>query len=103
VLGLAAPFVAVFPPAHQWPDLIYASVLALASLMLMAWAYARAEAYRLAPVEYTGLIWAALFGAIFFGEEVALSTFVGAGLIVVGCLIASRTKAHPSPAMEAMP
>jgi S-adenosylmethionine uptake transporter len=101
VLALAAPFIAVFPPAEQWPNLVFAAFLALVSLMMLAWSYARAEAHRLAVVEYTALVWAALFGLIVFGEEVAVSTLLGAALIVIGCILAARTKTHPAPAAEA--
>ena len=103
VLGLAAPFIADVPSSAHWPDLLLAAVLALISLMLLAWSYARAEAHRLAPVEYTALVWAALFGFAVFGEEVGVATLVGAALIVTGCLLAAGTKRHPMPAVEAMP
>jgi S-adenosylmethionine uptake transporter len=103
VLALAAPFLAVPPPAGEWPELVFAALLALVSLMLLAWAYRRAEAHRLAPVEYTALVWAALFGFVIFNEEVGLSTLVGAGLIVAGCLLAARTHHHPEQHLEAMP
>jgi S-adenosylmethionine uptake transporter len=103
VLALAAPFLAVPPPAGEWPDLVFAAILALVSLMLLAWAYRRAEAHRLAPVEYTALIWAALFGYLIFNEEVGVSTLLGAALIVAGCLLAARTAHHPEPKLEAMP
>jgi S-adenosylmethionine uptake transporter len=92
VLGLAAPFVATFPPGEQWPKLVFAALLALVSLMLLAWSYRRAEAHRLAPVEYTALIWAALFGLVIFGEPVAISTIVGAGLIILACIMVARAK-----------
>ncbi len=101
VLALAAPFFAVLPPPGQWPNLVFAALLALVSLMLVAWSYARAEAHRLAAVEYTALIWAALFGFVIFGEEVAASTLLGAALIVAGCILAARTASHPAPAAEA--
>jgi S-adenosylmethionine uptake transporter len=101
VLALAAPFLAVFPPANQWPNLVFAALLALVSLMLLAWSYARAEAHRLAAVEYTALVWAALFGLVIFGEEIAVSTLIGAALIVGGCILAARTTSHPAPAAEA--
>ncbi|HEX8667751.1 MAG TPA: DMT family transporter [Allosphingosinicella sp.] len=101
VLALAAPFIATVPAAEHWPNLVFAAVLALVSLMLLAWAYARAEAHRLAPVEYTALIWAALFGYLVFREEVSLSTLAGAVLIVTGCILAAGTKSHPAPAAEA--
>ena len=101
LLALAAPFIATFPAGEHWPDLVFAALLAIVSLMLLAWAYRRAEAHRLAPVEYTALIWAALFGFVVFDEEVTASTLVGAALIVAGCVIAARTKAHPAPAAGA--
>lgn len=103
VLAVAAPFVATLPPAGEWPELVFAALLALASLMLLAWAYRRAEAHRLAPVEYTALIWAALFGFLVFGEEVGASTLIGAAMIVAGCFLAARTAHHPEPKLEAMP
>jgi S-adenosylmethionine uptake transporter len=101
VLALAAPFFVALPPADQWPNLVFAALLALVSLMLLAWSYARAEAHRLAAVEYTALVWAALFGLVIFGEEVAISTLLGATLIVAGCILAARTPSHPAPAAEA--
>lgn len=90
LLLLAAPFLAEVPPAARWPGLVLAAVLALASSLLIAWAYARAEAQRLAPVEYTALIWGALFGWLTFGEEVGAATVAGGLLIVAGCWIAAR-------------
>jgi S-adenosylmethionine uptake transporter len=103
VLALAAPFLAVPPPAGEWPELVIAALLALVSLMLLAWAYRRAEAHRLAPVEYTALVWAALFGFLVFNETVGVSTLIGAGLIVAGCLLAARTQHASEPHLEAMP
>jgi S-adenosylmethionine uptake transporter len=103
VLALAAPFIAVPPPAGEWPELVLAALLALVSLMLLAWAYARAEAHKLAPVEYTALVWAALFGFLVFNEEVGAATIAGALMIVAGCILAARTRQAPEPQVEAMP
>lgn len=103
VLALAAPFLAVPPPVREWPDLVGGALLALVSMRLLAWAYRRAEAHRLAPVEYTALIWAALFGFIIFNEAVRISTVAGAILIVAGCLMAARTQNPSEPHLEAMP
>jgi S-adenosylmethionine uptake transporter len=49
--AVAAPFLAVPPPTGQLPAILGAALLAFGSLMLLSWAYARAEAQRLAPVE----------------------------------------------------
>lgn len=85
-----APFLAIPPGAEHWPTITFAALLAFVSLLLFAWAYARAEAQKLAPLEYTALVWAALFGFLVFGEEVAWSTLVGACLIISGCVVAAR-------------
>ncbi len=92
-LGLAAPFFAVMPQTEHWPALIISAALAMAALLLLSWAYARAEAQLLVTVEYTAFIWAALFGWIVFGEVVTVTTILGGILIVIGCLIATRQ--HP--------
>jgi drug/metabolite transporter (DMT)-like permease len=92
ILSIASPFLAIVPGADQWPHIFYSAVLALCSLLLLSWAYARAEAQILVTVEYTAFIWAALFGWIFFQEAVTLVTIIGTGLIVAGCLIATWQK-----------
>jgi S-adenosylmethionine uptake transporter len=85
-----APFLAVIPAVEQVPGLIGAAVLGITSVLLLSWAYRRAEARILIPVEYTAFIWAAIFGWLIFAEEVTLATLIGTVLIVVGCLLATR-------------
>ena len=92
VLALAAPWLLSPLAVAKIPMLITAAALAIVSLLLMSWAYARAEAQVLIPVEYTAFIWAALFGWLFFSEPVTLSTLVGTAFIVGGSLIAARVK-----------
>jgi S-adenosylmethionine uptake transporter len=90
VLGLAAPFLATVPQAGHWPSIIGSALLAMISLMLLSWAYARAEAQLLVSVEYTAFIWAMLVGWLLFGEAVTWPTLLGAALIIAGCLYAAR-------------
>ena len=90
---LLAPFFAVVPSLADLPELAGAAVLGIVSLMLLSWAYARAEAKILIPVEYSAFIWASLFGWLVFAEKVTPLTVVGTALIVVGCLVASRQHA----------
>ena len=87
---LFAPFLAVVPSPNLLPELALSGVLGIVSMLLMSWAYARAQTKILIPVEYTAFIWAALFGWLVFGEEVTLTTVMGTALIVAGCLIAAR-------------
>ena len=89
-LAVAMPWFAHLPPVEHLPMILLAAVLATASLALLSWAYARAEASYLAPVEFTAFIWASLWGYLFFAEHVGITTLLGAGLIIAGCLIAAR-------------
>ena len=102
VLAALVPIVGVeVPPAAQWPWIAVAAVLAISSMLLLSWAYARAEASYLAATEYTSFLWAALFGWLFFAETVSPYTLAGAMLIVAGCIIAARVPREASPTLEA--
>lgn len=92
VLALAAPWFLAPLVIAKVPMLLTAASLAIFSLLLMSWAYARAEAQILIPVEYTAFVWAVLFGWVFFAEPVTLTTLIGTALIVGGSLIAARVK-----------
>jgi S-adenosylmethionine uptake transporter len=85
-----SPWWAVPPPMAQIPQLCGAAILGIASVLLLSWAYARAQANILIPVEYTAFVWAALLGWLVFGESVTVATLAGATLIVTGCLVALR-------------
>lgn len=97
----AAPWAARWPSGMQWPLLAGAALFATCSLLLLSWAYARAEAQVLLPTEYTGFLWLALLGWLAFGEAITAATLVGAVLIVGGCLLAMRQSA-PAPPQEAL-
>ncbi|ANY19685.1 EamA-like transporter family protein [Tsuneonella dongtanensis] len=101
VLIWFAPFFLVWPDAGAWRDIGISTLLSYSGAMLLTWAYARAETQRLAPLEYTGFLWAVLFGWLFFGEAVSISTTAGAMLIVAGCWIATRGK-PPEPEQTAL-
>ena len=86
----AAPWLASWPSPAQLPAVVAAAVLGTVSALLIAWAYARAEAQAVAPVEYTAFVWAAVLGRAAFGERVSGWTVAGAVLIVGGCAVALR-------------
>ncbi|NML06991.1 DMT family transporter [Sphingomonas sp. G-3-2-10] len=100
LLALAAPWFLELPAAPHWPGIGAAALLATASLLLLSWAYARAEAQILVTVEYTAFIWAAIMGWIWFDEPLTLATIAGTLLIVAGCLMAVR-KQSGAPEAEA--
>ncbi len=99
VLLLFAPFLGTVPVAESFLPLAAAAALTVAGAMAMAWAYARAEAQVLVPFEYSGFLWASVFGWAFFREAVTLTTLAGTLLIVGGCWMATR-KSAPAVAAE---
>ena len=92
VLALFAPWFLSWPDASAALEIAGAAVLAVSGAMVLSWAYRRAEAQALVPLEYTGFLWAGLFGWLFFREPLTLPTLLGAALIVVGCWIAAPRK-----------
>jgi S-adenosylmethionine uptake transporter len=97
----AAPVLGVSPPPmDKVPMILLAAFLATTSLLLLSWAYGRAQASYLATTEYTSFLWAALFGWLFFRETVSPFTVAGAAMIIGGCLLAARTPEEADPSME---
>ncbi|MXO73379.1 DMT family transporter [Alteraurantiacibacter buctensis] len=84
-----APFLAVLPP-DGWALATVAGAAALTVLagLCLAWAYRRAEAQVLVPLEYSAFVWAALMGWLFYREELTLPTLAGTALVVLACWIA---------------
>jgi S-adenosylmethionine uptake transporter len=92
VLGLAAPFLLRLPDGEAALLIGGSAVLTVIGMVAFAWAYARAEAQVLVPMEYSGFLWASLFGWLFFAEAVTATTVLGTALIVFGCWLAARRK-----------
>ena len=98
VLLTIAPFFWEPPHTAALVPLGVAALLTVCGSFAIAFAYARAEANVLVPAEYSGFVWAALFGWLFFREAVTLPTLAGTALIVTGCWIAARAP-RPAPAI----
>ncbi|TGD95952.1 DMT family transporter [Methylobacterium nonmethylotrophicum] len=89
---LAAPAAWTWTPVAgpDWALLVLVGVLGVAGHLVLSRAYARAEAARLAAMEYTALLWAIGLGYLAFGEVPGLATLAGAGLILAGSALAAR-------------
>lgn len=75
------------PAVSELPVFAALGVFGLGIWWLFTLAYGRAPAQRLAPLEYTALIWSALFGWIFFGEIPGWQLYVGAVIIITACFL----------------
>jgi S-adenosylmethionine uptake transporter len=98
ILSLAAPW--WLKPLSEYSLTLAAAGLATVSVLMLSWAYARAEAQVLIPVEYTAFVWAAIFGWLFFAEPVTIWTIAGTALIIAGSLVAARAKPQPVNQVE---
>ncbi|HEY7548552.1 MAG TPA: EamA family transporter [Hyphomicrobiaceae bacterium] len=89
---LAVPVLWAWAPLTLADTVLSALVgtIGVAAHTLLAHAFERIEAARLAPVGYVTLAWGALFGVFFFGELPGWATLAGATPIVLGTLLMQR-------------
>ncbi|HWH84611.1 MAG TPA: DMT family transporter [Burkholderiaceae bacterium] len=92
MLLLAGPAAATWRPVPLADSGLILLVGALGTLGLVGitLAFTRLEASRVAPLDYTGFVWAALLGYLLFGEVPTPTTLGSALLIVGGCLLLLR-------------
>jgi drug/metabolite transporter (DMT)-like permease len=87
-----------WPAALSWrpfdaPDtlaVVWVGACATVGLLALTYAFTHMEASRVAPLEYTSFVWAALLGYTLFGEVPTAATALSAVLIVGGCLLLLR-------------
>jgi len=80
------------PTTPQWFVFALLAAFGVTGHFLLTWAFGRAPAGVLAVVDYLALPYAALLGFVFFGEVPAPAVWIGAGLIVVACVIVTRLR-----------
>lgn len=105
---IMAPFLPFFMTAHsptQWAMLIAMGTVGTAGQLLLTAALRHGAVASVIVMDYTGLIWATLFGWTFWDQLPPLATWLGAPLIVfAGLLIAGREQRlarRPSPVSAA--
>ena len=62
------------------------AALGLAGMSCLYAAYTRARAAVVAPMQYSQIAWAALFGALFFGEGIGRNVIIGVTVIIASGL-----------------
>ena len=82
VMGLALPFVYVPVPPQHFAMMAGIAALGLLGGVLIIAAYRRAPAIIVAPMQYSQIIWAIVFGHFLFGEDIDLYTALGTGIII---------------------
>jgi len=98
VLGAAMPFYWITP---TWRDLGYFVLIGLmgtAGQFCLNQAFRYGEASLVAPLDYTGLIWATLIGWIWWGDVLTAPTILGAVIVVASCIYINQRGAKKKAA-----
>lgn len=82
VMGALMPFVYVPMPMTDLGMLMLLAILGFAGTLGLLVGYQRAPASIVAPMQYSQIIWAVLFGLLFFDESPELLTIVGTAIII---------------------
>lgn len=82
-----ALFAAPLPAPGALPLFALMGALGTGGTLLLAFAYARAEAQKLVVLEYTALGWGALFGWWLFDEGVRPQVVLGGAIVAGACLM----------------
>lgn len=82
VMGLALPFVYEPMPVAHLGMLAVMSAFGFVAMLLMIAAYRTAEAVVVAPMQYSQILWAAVYGTLFFDEQPDSYTLIGAAIII---------------------
>ncbi|MFN3147144.1 MAG: DMT family transporter [Paracoccaceae bacterium] len=91
IAGACLLFVYQPMPGHHLALAALISVLGFVAMLLLIAAYRRAEAATVAPMQYSQILWAAGFGALFFDEWPDAWTMLGTAVIIAsGVVIVMR-------------
>jgi len=87
ICGLASIPVFAIPTLQQWALLGSYGLLAAIASVLLIFAASVAPASLVAPTQYSQMIWAIIFGAVFFSDSVDAPMALGIALIVASGLL----------------
>ena len=86
VMGAALAFVYTPPPVEHMGAFALMAVLGTAGGLIIIAAYKEGEAVIVAPMQYSQILWATLYGALFFDQWPDMGTVIGAAIIIVSGL-----------------
>jgi S-adenosylmethionine uptake transporter len=91
--------------AWQWPSALWLlpiGLLAVLGQLCMTRAYSRGATMVVANLQYSGIVFAGLYGLVVFGDQLPLIGWLGMALIIVSGITATvlRTRAVPNAPAE---
>ncbi|MEM9715286.1 MAG: DMT family transporter [Pseudomonadota bacterium] len=86
IMGTALPFVYVPMPLIDLGFIALVALLGFCAMALTIAAYNAAEAAIVAPMQYSQIIWATIFGYLIFEETLSLTTALGSAIVIASGL-----------------
>ncbi|MEL7211441.1 MAG: DMT family transporter [Pseudomonadota bacterium] len=86
LMGALLPFVYKPVPIEEFGMMASIALLGFIGALCLIGAYKAGEAVIVAPMQYSQILWASLFGALFFDERIDQMTAIGAGVIIASGL-----------------
>ena len=82
----AIPAISVWqtPTFNQLILMVLMGILGTSGQLLLTEALRRSATYIVMPLDFLKMVWAVIFGVIFFGEYLSFAGWLGSGLIILG-------------------
>ena len=93
----------IWPKLHDLVLMGLCGVIAAVAMSLLTQAYRMADANLVTVFEYTGIIWAPMWGFVFFNEIPRWTTLTGLGLILAAGIISVRLAARRPLQLDPVP
>jgi drug/metabolite transporter (DMT)-like permease len=90
VLGCAMPFYWITPSWHDAALFVGVGIMGTAGQYCLNQAFRYGEASQIAPLDYTGLVWATILGAVIWNNRPTWLMICGAVVVVGSCLYILR-------------
>ena len=82
----AIPAISVWqtPTFNQLILMVLMGILGTSGQLLLTEALRRSATHIVMPLDFLKMVWAVIFGVIFFGEYLSFTGWLGSGLIILG-------------------
>lgn len=85
------------PQGTEWLWLLLTGICTQLGQIFMTRAYQSDTAQKISAVSYVGIIWALIFGALFFNEHFTPLQYLGAALVLTGVILSIKKPSKEKP------
>jgi drug/metabolite transporter (DMT)-like permease len=98
VLGVAMPFYWITPSGTDILMFVAIGLMGTAGQFCLNQAFRYGEASLVAPLDYTGLLWATLIGWLFWDDVLTAKMIIGGAIVVASCIYINQRGAKKKAA-----